>query len=274
VPRNPLIWVGLAGVERDDDARAYFWQQRLRWVMVGVALLALPGYLLDNAQHSTLQRIATLLDALIFCAFLAETVWMAHLSSHPAHYLVANWLNLVILVGTFASVLGATTEWIALVRILRVAVSGLLLARTLARFGVLFTRRGAPLLVGTAVLIMLATGGMFYWLEPTINNYWDGLWLAFVTGSTVGYGDVVPTSGASRMLAVITTLIGVSLVALFTANIVSFFVGHEERQFRRDLRRDVAELQDQIVGLRGDVANLRTEFAKREGSQPVDLNRG
>jgi hypothetical protein len=26
------------------------------------------------------------------------------------------------------------------------------------------------------------SGAMMCWLEPTIHNYWDGLWLAFVTG--------------------------------------------------------------------------------------------
>ena len=249
VTRSPLVWIGLAGVERDDDARAQYWQRRLHWIMVWIALLALPGYVLDTMEHEQLHRISTFLDVLIFCAFLAETVWMAYVSRHPLRYLIANWLNLVILAGTFASVLGAATEWVALVRVLRVAVAGLLLGRTLALFGVLFTRRGAPLLVGIAFVFVLSAGGMFYWLEPTIHTYWDGLWLAFSTGSTLGYGDVVPTTGAARMLAVITALIGVSLVALLTASIVSFFVGDEERQLRRELQRDVADLRDKIAHL-------------------------
>ena len=261
--RSPLAWIGLAGIGPDDDARAHYWQKRLHWIMVWIALLTLPGYVLDTMEHEQLHRISTFLDVLIFCAFLAETLWMAYLSRQPLRYLLANWLNLVILVGTFASVLGAATEWVALVRVLRVAVAGLLLGRTLALFGVLFTRRGAPLLVGVAFMFMLSAGGMFYWLEPTIDTYWDGLWLAFATGSTLGYGDVVPTTGAARMLAVITALIGVSLVALFTANIVSFFVGYDEKQIRRDLQRDVADLRDKIARLvDGEEIRMREELQR------------
>src|SRR4051794_17290285 len=44
---NPLVWIGLAGVEDDDTPRARAWQQRLHGVMIGIALLALPAYLLD-----------------------------------------------------------------------------------------------------------------------------------------------------------------------------------------------------------------------------------
>ena len=40
-PRNPLVWVGLAGVADDDNAAAHTWQKRLHWIMVGMALLSL-----------------------------------------------------------------------------------------------------------------------------------------------------------------------------------------------------------------------------------------
>ena len=171
---------------------------------------------------------------------------MASVSSHPARYLFDNWLNLVILVAALASVLGAATEWVALVRVLRVAVAGLVMVRTITGFTFLFTRRGAPILVGATFLIVLCAGGMFYWLEPTIDTYWDGLWLAFVTGMTIGYGDVVPTTGAARVVAVGIGLIGVALVTLFTASVVSFFVGGEETQLRRELQRDIVQLREEI----------------------------
>lgn len=243
---NPLVWIGLAGVGPDDNPRARLWQQRLHWLMVVIALLAAPAYVLDTAeqqQHPAWHSIAGALDALIFCAFFAETIWMARLTSFPARYLTENWLNVVIVVGALASVLGATTEWIALVRVLRVAIAGLVLIRALAEFRVLFTRRGAPLLVGAAFLILIGAGAMFYWLEPTVETYWDGLWLAFVTGTTIGYGDIVPTTAAARVFAAFIVLIGVSLLTLFTANVVAFFVGREEVQMRRELHREIVHLR-------------------------------
>ena len=279
---TPLVWIGLAGISPDDNPRALYWQQRLHWVMVVIALLALPAYMLDTADpNSRWHRVATILDAIIFVAFFFELLWMLRLTSNRSRYLVENWLNVVILLGALASVLGATSGWIALVRVARVAVGGMVLARTVTGFGVLFTRRGAPILVGTAFLIMLSSGAMMYWLEPTIHNYWDGLWLAFVTGATIGYGDVVPTTGASRLFAAFTALIGVSLIALFTANIVAFFIGGEELQLRRELQQAVVALQQKIARLvdseeirlreelHRDVSLLRQEIAQLMNAEEV-----
>jgi voltage-gated potassium channel len=272
---SPLAWIGLAGVEPDDNERAIHWQQRLHAVMIGIALLALPAYVLDTAGTSPLLRqIATLLDVVIFAAFLSEAVWMAAISSHPARYLWDNWLNLVILLGSLASLLGAATGWIALVRVLRVTIAGLVLVRTITGFSSLFTRRGAPKLVGAAFLILLVAGGILYWVEPTIDSYWDGLWLAFVTGMTIGYGDVVPTTGAARVVSAGIGLIGVALVTLFTASVVSFFVGGNEARTRAELQQEMDDLRKEIARLldseelhfrdelRRDINHLRRQIAE------------
>ena len=244
---SPLAWIGLAGIAADDSPRAHSWQKRLHPVMVGIALLAVPAYFFESARGDPMLRgVAHVLDIVIFFAFLAEAIWMAHLSSQPVRYLVDNWLNLVILVGALASVLGASTEWVALVRVMRITVGGLVMVRTLTGFSFLFTRRGAPILVGIAFVILLAAGGLLYWIEPSIDNYWDGLGLAFVTGMTIGYGDVVPTTGAARAVAAGVGLIGVALVTLFTASVVSFFVGGEETELRRELQRDIQELREEL----------------------------
>lgn len=244
---TPLAWIGLAGVEPGDNERARYWQRRLHPAMIGIALLALPAYALETiATAPLLRQLAVVLDMVIFAAFLAEAVWMASISSFPGRYLADNWLNVVILLGSAASLLGATTEWIALIRVLRVAIGGLVLLRVITSFSALFTRRGAPKLVGAAFLILLAAGGVLYWVEPSVDSYWDGLWLAFVTGMTIGYGDVIPTTGTARVVAAGVGLIGVALVTLFTASVVSFFVGGDEARMRGELQRDMLELRGEI----------------------------
>lgn len=45
----------------------------------------------------------------------------------------------------------------------------------------------------------------------------DGIYFAFVTGLTVGYGDLVPKHGLSRILAIAIGFHGVMLTALFAA---------------------------------------------------------
>ena len=63
----------------------------------------------------------------------------------------------------------------AIVRAIRAAVAVLVVVRTATEFRVLFTRRGAPMLTGIAFTILLIFGGLFYWLDPAIKTFWDGL---------------------------------------------------------------------------------------------------
>ena len=244
---NPLLWIGLGGVAPDDNATAHYWQQRLHWIMVAIALMSVPAYLLSTADLDPIwHRIASLLDFIILFAFVAEMLWMLHVSSFPLRYLFENWLNVLIILGATAAVLGAATEWIAIVRAMRAAVAILVVVRTATEVRVLFTRRGAPMITGIAFLTLIAFGAMFYWLDPSIKTFWEGLWLAFVTGTTVGYGDVVPTTGTTRVLAALMVLVGVSLVTIFTANVVAFFIGGEETRMRESLQRDIVTLRGQI----------------------------
>ncbi len=57
---NPLVWIGLAGISPDDNPRAVAWEKRLHWVMVAIAMLALPAYMFDTADpQSSWHRVAS-----------------------------------------------------------------------------------------------------------------------------------------------------------------------------------------------------------------------
>ena len=50
-----------------------------------------------------------------------------------------------------------------------------------------------------------------------------------MSASTVGYGDIVPTTGASRLFAAIMVFIGFGFFSMVVASISAYFVGEEEK---------------------------------------------
>lgn len=48
-------------------------------------------------------------------------------------------------------------------------------------------------------------------------HLFDGIYFAFVTGLTVGYGDLVPKSGLARGLAIVIGFNGILMTAIFAA---------------------------------------------------------
>lgn len=121
----------------------------------------------------------------------------------------------------------------------------------------LITRRG--LLYSLVLcLLILSLGGVGFWiLEPRALTLSDGLWLAFTTAATVGYGDIVPSTHASRAFSVVVVLLGLAVLSLVTASVAAMFVETEERQIERDLMDEIGKLRADVRSLRDEVRELK-----------------
>jgi voltage-gated potassium channel len=115
-------------------------------------------------------------------------------------------------------------------------------------------RRGLWYSLALCVVIMLFGGLGFWVLEPRVITLQDGLWLAFTTAATVGYGDMVPHTHAGRVFAAVMVLLGLSVLSLVTASLAAIFVEQdveqevvaEERQIEHDLMREIHALRMQV----------------------------
>ena len=87
-----------------------------------------------------------------------------------------------------------------------------------------------------AVSLLILFGGLGFSLFEPLGGSWlvrfgTGIWWSLVTLTTVGYGDVVPTTFPGRLVGVGLMLGGVLSLSLLTATVASVFV---ERKFRRE----------------------------------------
>ncbi|TCV82363.1 potassium channel family protein [Sulfurirhabdus autotrophica] len=252
--RNYRIFIGMGGVPPRENPEAHIWERKLHWVMVGVALLALPAFYLEvSHQSGLLSVIGQVLDSIILTAFVAELGWMLYLTRQKLTYVMYNWLDLLIIFGAAMSFVGVEAEWIPLVRLLRLAYVSLLLARVLGSLRKLYAPTAIPYLLGWGAVTLALAGAGFFWLEPTVHSYSQGLWLAFTSGATVGYGDIVPTTNASRVFAVMMVVLGFTMLSVVTASLSAFFVGEEEKVLRREMHRDIKALREDVKALRGEL---------------------
>jgi voltage-gated potassium channel len=112
-----------------------------------------------------------------------------------------------------------------------------------------WTLRAFHLRVVVAVTVVTSTivmvSSLALWLierdsEGTnIRSYGDSLWWAMETITTVGYGDHHPTTVAGRWVAAALMVIGVALVGVITATVVTWFFS--ELDVLRDVRKIEAE---------------------------------
>jgi voltage-gated potassium channel len=110
---------------------------------------------------------------------------------------------------------------------------------------------------------ILGLGGVGFWLiDPHIHTLSDGLWLAFTTAATVGFGDLVPSTHASRVFSVVVVLLGLAVLSLVTASLSAIFVEKEveaeERQIEKDLMREIRHLRHEVADLRREIQAKQT----------------
>lgn len=60
--------------------------------------------------------------------------------------------------------------------------------------------------------------------EPGITRYGDALWYSFVACTSIGFGDIVATTFAGRILTVLLTLYEIVIIAMFSGVVVSYYL--------------------------------------------------
>ncbi|WP_173915771.1 TrkA family potassium uptake protein [Halobacillus sp. Marseille-Q1614] len=84
-------------------------------------------------------------------------------------------------------------------------------------------------LLATVLVMMIFFGMMIHLIEPVnFPTFFDGVWWAFVTGATVGYGDYVPLSAPGKIMAIFLILTGGGLVTFYMATLSAATVKHEQ----------------------------------------------
>lgn len=96
-----------------------------------------------------------------------------------------------------------------------------------------------------------------------IQNLGDALWWAFVTITTVGYGDYFPITFEGRAVAVALMVGGIALIGIVTATLASWIVEKVSVE-----AKSAAATEQQVEQLRAEVAELKDML--RESIAPGD----
>jgi voltage-gated potassium channel len=148
-----------------------------------------------------------------------------------------------------------------LVVVLVPALRPLRLLRVLTVFHVLRRTAGSALrsrimIYGAAAAIMLIYLAALSVLEAeraspeaNITNFWDALWWAFVTITTVGYGDYTPVTFLGRLVAVGLMIGGVAVVGTVTATLASWVAERAARGHEDELPATRAEIHEMSARL-------------------------
>lgn len=97
-------------------------------------------------------------------------------------------------------------------------------------------------------LIVIGFGAIGIYITEknvTVNSFPDAVWWSFVTATTVGYGDISPSTMIGRIIASILMLVGIGTIGMLTGTIATYFLSKKNTLNESDqLENSIMESND------------------------------
>jgi voltage-gated potassium channel len=218
-------------------------------------------------EGSAAEATVLALEWVITGIFIAEFVSRLWAAESRRAYVRGHWIDLISCI--------PPTRWFRLFRLLRL----LRLVRAFAGVGRAMTsverlanHKGLVwLFVAWIGVMFLCAVGVYVsevGVNPGIQSPLDALWWGLTTMTTVGYGDIYPTTGEGRLAAAVLLILGIGLYSAITATITSFLVTGD------GTTTDLVTQLERLTAMHADGRLTESEFSAAKAALigPADEN--
>lgn len=158
-----------------------------------------------------------------------------------------------------------------LARLVRLFRAGTILWRASRDLRGVVGTNGLGYVLAVTVGVVLLGGVVIRAVEPAMGSLGDGLWWSLVTATTVGYGDLSPSTVAGRLTAGVLMVVGIGTIGMVTGSIATYFIHGRRIEDRPADVIYVSERLEEWIALtpaeRRRLAALLTDCA--EGHEPT-----
>jgi voltage-gated potassium channel len=240
------------------QSRLERYEARTEWPLVAVALAFLALYsvkVLVRLQGAGDRAIDGALIA-IYAVFVLDYLLRLRLADPRFKWFLKHLWEIPILVLPFLRPLRLLSLAVV-VNTLQRAVGHTIRGRV-----IIYTACGAVAIVYAASLAILEAERDAPDTDKKISTLGDALWWAMTTVTTVGYGDLHPTTTQGRFVAVALMIGGITLLGSITATLASWIVqrvSEEDTESQAATAAQIDALHDQIRRLEETVRSYRED---------------
>lgn len=202
-------------------------------VIVILSVYVLIALLIDTIFQLTpeVSRLLCIIDDLICLIFLYDFAYRFIKAPSKLHFMKWGWIDLLSSIPTVEILrYGRLVRLFRMFRILRAFRSMKYLTAHIFKTRI----QGTFSTVSIVAILMIIFGSISILQveklpECNIKTAEDAIWWAFVTITTVGYGDKYPITTEGRIVAAFMMVTGVGLFGTFTGFIAAWFMGDKSK---------------------------------------------
>lgn len=195
--------------------------------------------------------------------FVVETMVLSSLVRDKRRYLLSNWINLLI-IAIGIPLLWQENPYAGALRGLRILLLLGFLVEMSSTIRAVLAKNNVGLTLLVSLIIIVMAGTSIAAIDPAIETPWDGIWWAWVTVTTVGYGDLVPESPYGRIFGGVLMVLGLGLFSLITASFSAFLIAREEEEVLQEEERLIGKEEALIAKEEAVVTEEMRALAKIE----------
>lgn len=185
-------------------------------------------------------------DNIITIIFIVDYVIRLAIAKDKKNFFRQNILDLIAVV-PFTSFfkIFRVFKFLKILKVFKFARLSAYFARFYKRVKFFFEINGLKYMVFASLFCIIAGGITIHFVEGM--SVLDGIWWGFVTTTTVGYGDISPTTPAGRAIAAILMLVGIGLIGSLTSTITALFFQRHSHASKGDTKSELIKtLQTQL----------------------------
>lgn len=187
-------------------------------------------------------------DQVILAVFVVDYLVRLHAAADKGRFVRSNICDLIAIL-PFHTVFRAfkIVRSASLLKLFKLPRLFAFLYRPLRKAKAFFNTNGFKYVVFVTVLLIGLGGILIHFAEGM--SLGDGIWWAFVTATTVGYGDISPHTLYGRIIAMFLMIVGIGLLGTVTSTITSYFLRANRKTVRSAALDLVRERLDDFESL-------------------------
>ena len=162
-----------------------------------------------------------LFDAIVCIVLIIEFIRKLQKSENRRMFFRKNWLALLaslpvaLLILPFLSYAAYAYPLIVLLRILNLILLIKVISKVTERF---LDATYLDKIIAVFIVLLLGSTFVLYCFDPNITSIFQAVWFVFQTITTVGYGDIIPSSPAGQFIGLVLIIAGVLMFSMVTAS--------------------------------------------------------
>lgn len=262
-------------------------------IMIVIDLILITLTLISDVPENMYYGIIVF-DTVLCIILLIEFLTRMWIAEDKRRFFLKNWTELIAAIPFDLIMLPFVLNYARFLRLIRV----LKFIKVIALFSQFFETMDVYLkkthldeIFGVTLLVVLGSTLGLYLFDPSINSLFDSLWFVLSTITTVGYGDILPQSGAGRIIGLFILIVGVLIFSTVTGAIASYFarrvllnedfnitenddnIAHLKENLSFN-RKNLSEVHSKVYKIDRDVESLKKELTdiKEELKESKELN--